>query len=62
MTPRLEDETGRTLYKYLSRHLPKWDYSTYLEYLQVLKGLCGQSDQHKTAIIKGLTLRAGPPF
>ena len=56
LTSKLEDETGRKLFKFLSRHLFKWYYATYLEYLQVLKELCQQSDQLKTVIIKGLTL------
>jgi hypothetical protein len=52
--PLLEDETGQTLYKYQ----PLCQSGTFIclsGYIQVLKGLCEQSDQLKTAV-KGLTL------
>ena len=56
VTSHLEDETGQKLFKFLSSRLLKWYYATYLEYLEVLKGLCQQNDQLKITIINGLTL------
>lgn len=56
LRPLLAEPSGQALWEYFQSRLTRWYYANYLEHLQVLKELAAESDDLKTAVIRGLTL------